>query len=145
MIEPARVGLRLATLAVTIMLGACAHLWPWGRAAAGPPPMVTELVAEAVEGGAGVSLPQTWNRNTLRVALNGVAGEGEVKLRPLEGHDWPIRLEFAVQPGAFAHLELRGEQRVILNVPTSGAMTLLPLPLGVIAPNTKMLTLRYGP
>ena len=94
--------------------------------------------------GATPALVQTWDRNTLHVALERVAGEGEFRLRPVQGHGWPIRLEFSAQPGSFAHLELRGEQRVILSVPATGEVTLLPVPQGLYAPTTTELTLRYG-
>ena len=139
-----------------LSLSACAHVqrlnpahwhahWPWQHTAPLAEPVVTELVVEAAAGAVAPTVPQTWDRNTLRVALNSVAGEGEFSLRPLEGHDWPIRLEFAVQPGAFAHLEVRGAQRVILSVPAAGGVAVLPMPLGVVAPETKSLTLHYGP
>ena len=131
-----------------LLLGACSsmhRLWPRRHAPPAAEPLVHELVAEAADGAAAPALVQTWDRNTLRIALNSVAGEGEFKLRPLQGHDWPIRLEFAVQPGSFAHLELRGEQRVILSVPATGGVTVLSVPQGVYAPTTTALTLRYGP
>ena len=93
----------------------------------------------------GPPLEQSWIRNNLRVSLTAVSGEGDLSLRPLPGHAWPIRLEFLVQPGAFAHLEIRGDERVILSVPASGAATVLPVPLGVYAPATEALQLHYGP
>lgn len=148
----ARTGL-LATLA---LLGACSHVqrlkpanwhahWPWRHAPAAAQPPIVELMVEAPEGVNGPVLMQSWERNTLRVALNSIAGEGEFKLRPIPGHDWPLRLEFAVQPGAFARLELRGEQRVILSVPAAGDPLVLHVPQGVYAPTTPALTLHYGP
>ena len=76
--------------------------------------------------------------------LSGVCGDGEFRLRPSPGHGWPIRLEFAVRPGAFAHLEISGEQRVILSVPATGSVTVLPVPLGIYAPATGELPLHYG-
>jgi hypothetical protein len=90
-------------------------------------------------------LPQTWDRNALRVDLTGMTGEGEMKLRLAQGHGWPIRLEFAVRPGSFKHLEVRGEQRVVMSVPDAGAVTVLPVPQGLYAPATAELTLHYGP
>jgi hypothetical protein len=147
---------RIGLLVLLVLLGACSHLpriktphwhahWPWRHAPPAPEPAVNELVVETTAGVAVATLSQTWDRNTLRLALTGVAGEGELKLRPVQGHGWPIRLEFAVQPGSFAHLDLRGEQRVILTVPATGAVTVLPVPQGVFAPRTTELQLRYGP
>ena len=159
MIEAARNARRSALSiglpALLLALGACSHLptlkpsgWhahlPWHHAPAAPELAVNEMVVETPEGAVAPTLPQTWDRNTLRIALNSLAGEGEIRLRPVQGHGWPIRMEFAVQPGTFAHLELRAEQRVILAVPASGAVTVLPVPQGVYAPGTTELTLHYG-
>lgn len=143
-----RAWVRHALPLALLLLGACSsmhRLWPRRHAPPAPEALVHELVAEAADGAAAPALAQTWDRNTLRIALNSVAGEGEFKLRPLQGHEWPIRLEFAVQPGSFAHLELRGEQRVILSVPVTGGVTVLSVPQGVYAPTTTALTLHYGP
>jgi hypothetical protein len=151
---------RLSVLALLALLGGCSHLrqlepshwhsqwhphWPWRHAPPAPEAPVNELVVATEAGTAAPALVQSWNRNTLRVALNGVAGEGELRLRPVPGHGWPIRLEFAVQPGSFAHLELRGEQRVILSVPAAGGLAVLQVPQGVIAPATAEVRLHYGP
>jgi hypothetical protein len=140
-------GARCLLLASLAMLAACSHLqalWPWHEKPPAPEPTVHELVVMAGEGATAPAISQTWDRNALRVALTGVAGDGELRLRPARGHDWPIRLEFAVQPGAFAHLEVRGEQRVIMSVPASGGVAILPVPLGIYAPGTSELTLHYG-
>ena len=144
---PLRAGARLVLIAVLTLLGACSHmqkLWPWHHAAPAPAPAVTELEVIMAAGETAPVLAQTWDRNALRVGLEGLAGAGEFKLRPVQGHGWPIRLEFSVRPGAFAHLEVRGVQRVIINVPTAGAVAVLPVPQGVYAPATRELTLRYG-
>ncbi|HEV7432319.1 MAG TPA: hypothetical protein VGN77_04690 [Steroidobacteraceae bacterium] len=139
-------GLVLA--AVAAGLGACSHLhnlWPWHHAAAAPESATNELVVVAAEGMTAPVLAQTWDRNALRVELTALAGEGELRLRPSQGHGWPIRLEFAVRPGSFKHLEVRGEQRVTMSVPDAGAETVLPVPQGLYAPATPELTLHYGP
>ena len=140
-------GRRYALIASLALLGGCSHLqalWPWHQQPPPPPPAANELIVVVKEGATAPVLLQTWDRNALRVALNGVAGDGEIKLRPVHGHDWPMRLEFAVQPGSFAHLEVRGEQRVIMSVPASGGVAILPVPQGIYAPATSELTLRYG-
>jgi hypothetical protein len=138
-----------------VLVGGCSHMqrlepshwhahWPWHHAPAAAEPPVNELVVEAAAGTAAPELLQTWDRNALRVALDRLAGEGELKLHPVEGHGWPIRLEFAVQPGSFQQLEVRGEQRVILLVPVTGGVAVLPVPQGLYASTTLELTLRYG-
>lgn len=137
-------GLLLGGLA---LLAGCSHLqamWPWHHKPPAPEPIVHELVVETGAGAGAPAISQTWDRNALRIALNGVAGDGELRFRPAHGHEWPIRLEFAVQPGAFAHLEVRGEQRVIMSVPASGGVAILKVPLGIYAPGTSELTVRYG-
>jgi hypothetical protein len=147
-IPPPGAGARIALIAAMTLLSACSHvqkLWPWHHAPAAPAAPVTELEVIARGGESVTVLPQTWDRNALRVSLESLAGEGELSVRPVQGHGWPIRLEFAVRPGSFAHLEMRGEQRVIINVPTSGAVAMLAVPQGLYAPATKQLTLRYGP
>lgn len=118
--------------------------WPWHRAPAAPEPPVSELVVDGTGGASAPMLMQTWDRNTLRISLEGLAGAGELKLVPVQGHGWPIRLEFAVQPGSFQQLEVRGEQRVVLVVPATGGVAVLPVPQGLYAPTTQALTLRYG-
>jgi hypothetical protein len=146
----------IAVLVALAGLAACSHVaklapshwhahWPWRHAPAPPEPPVHELLAEFPADTSGPQLEQSWNRNNLRVSLTAVSGEGELSLRPMPGHAWPIRLEFLVQPGSFAHLEIRGDERVILSVPATGAATALPVPLGVYLPATAALTLHYGP
>ena len=137
-------GLLVASL---VLLGGCSHLqalWPWHKAPPAPEPTVHELVVQPGEGKTAPTLEQTWNRNALRVVLVDVSGDGEFRLRPARGHDWPIRLEFAVRPGSIGHLEVRGEQRVIMSVPATGSVAILQLPQGIYAPATGELTLRYG-
>lgn len=143
---PART-VRGALLAGLVLLGGCSHLqalWPWHQKPPAPPPQVQELVVVTDSGASVPSVTQTWDRNTLRVALDGLAGTGELRLRPARGHVWPIRLEFAVRPGGFAQLDVRGDQRVIMSVPASGPVAVLPVPLGIYAPGTGELILRYG-
>jgi hypothetical protein len=138
----------LALVGLGAGLAACSHmqhLWPWHHAPAAPPPAATELVVVPVAGSTAPVLAQSWDRNALRVDLTGIAGEGELKVAPAQGHGWPIRLEFAVRPGSFRHLEVHGAQRVIMSVPDSGAVTVLPVPQGTYVAATPELTLHYGP
>jgi hypothetical protein len=151
---------RAAALAAVLIslaaLGACGHLarlgpsnwhahWPWRHAPEAPEPPASELRAEFPAGATGPELAQSWNRNNLRVALTALSGEGELSLSPAPGHAWPIRLEFLVQPGSFAHLEIRGDERLILSVPGAGEPTVLPVPLGIYSSHTETLRLHYGP
>jgi hypothetical protein len=132
---------------LALLLGGCSHLqamWPWHHKPPPPEPVVHELVVVTPDGANPPAISQTWDRNALRVALTGIAGDGELRLRPAQGHEWPLRLEFAVQPGSFAHLELRGEQRVIMTVPATGGVAILPVPVGTYARGTSELTLHYG-
>jgi hypothetical protein len=143
-----RAGARLVLLALATGLGACSHiqnLWPWHHAPAAPELATNELVVVAAQGVTAPVLAQTWDRNALRVELTSITGEGELKLRPSQGHGWPIRLEFAVRPGSFKHLEVRGEQHLTLTVPDAGPVTVLSVPQGLYAPATTELTLHYGP
>jgi hypothetical protein len=145
----------LPVLIILALLGGCSHMqrlepshWnahmPWHHAPPAPEPPVNELVVEAAGASAAPALSQTWNRNTLRVALDRLAGEGDLTLRPVQGHGWPIRMEFAVQPGSFQRLELRGDQRVILAVPATGGIAVLVVPQGLYASTTAELQLHYG-
>lgn len=151
-----RVCMVRGLLAALGLLTGCAHLhaphpssWhahlPWHHPPAPAEPVVNELVVEAAAGAEAPRLEQSWDRNTLRVNLAWLAGEGELRLRPLQGHDWPIRMEFGVQPGSFAHLEIRGEQRVILSVAATGTVHTLAVPQGTYAPATRELVIHYGP
>jgi hypothetical protein len=151
---------RAAALAAVFIslaaLGACSHLaqlspshwhahWPWRHAPGAPEPPAHELRADYSAGASGPELVQSWNRNNLRVALTALSGEGDFSLGPAAGHAWPIRLEFLVQPGSFAHLEIRGDERVILSVPATGEPTVLAVPLGIYSSHTEALSVHYGP
>ena len=152
---PHRALAALPALLVLGLLGGCSHLqrlepshWnlrmPWRHAPPPPEAPVNELVVEAAGGSAPPALTQTWDRNTLRVALDRLSGEGELTLRPLQGHDWPIRMEFAVLPGSFQRLEVRGDQRVVMAVPATGGVAVLPVPQGLYASTTTELKVHYG-
>src|SRR5664279_2850247 len=112
--------LLISLLAGCLLLGGCATAlhptkWrlPWRHAPAAEPAQVNEL---GVEGDAAASVKQTWQRNTLRIDLTGVSPVGTLKLRANTADGGALRMEFAVRSGAFASLEVRGEQRVVFNV-----------------------------
>jgi len=147
-------AVRAAALASLLFLGACSHLarvspshWhmprhmPWHHKQAPAEPPAQELVLDGGEQG----LPQAWVRNTLTADLAAYAGEGTLSLRRAPGHDWPIRLAFQVRAGSFGHLEVQGDQRVVLAVPADGGTVLLQVPPRLYSSSTPSLTLRYGP
>jgi hypothetical protein len=141
---------RASLLLALGLLGACAHVrslspshWPMPWKKAPPPP--AETVHELTVPGSDTDLPQAWDRNTLRVDLSGYTGEGGINLQRAAGHDWPIRMAFTVRPGGFNHLELRGDQRIVLTVPADGQTTVLNVPPGIYNQGTNSLELHYGP
>lgn len=136
----------LAALAAA--LAGCTHvhaakLWPFHHRAAPPPEAVNELVAEAPPGGAGIAVSQYWDRNTLLVDLSAAAGDGGLRLRPAAGTTWPVRIEFRVQPGSIARLEVDGAQRITFSVPASGSPVVLKLDPGVYSARTAALDLEW--
>jgi hypothetical protein len=138
----------LAILAA--LLAGCSHLhvarlWPFHHKTAAAPEAVNELVAEAAEGVPTVSMGQYWDRNTLLVDLSAASGEGSVRLRPAAGATWPVRLEFRVQSGSVARLEVAGAQRVSYVVPASGGQVVLKLDPGVYTARTAVLTVTWHP
>jgi len=129
-----------------LALGGCSTLGKlafWRKPAVAPE-IAQELVAEAPAGGDPPALPQTWQRNAVRVDLTAVAGEGSMKIRPIAGHAWPVRIEFLVRPGSFAQLEVRADQRVILNVPAGAEAVVLRLPAGVYSATTRVMEIGWG-
>jgi hypothetical protein len=90
-------------------------------------------------------IAQYWDRNTLLVDLTHVAGEGGATLTPVSANGgWPVRLEFRVQPGAVARLQVLGAQRVTFIVPAHGAAELLQLDPGVYLADTARITLQWS-
>ena len=143
-------AVRAAALAAALFLGACSHLgrvspshWhmPWHHKQAPAEPPAQELVLEGSDQG----LPQAWVRNTLVTDLGAQAGEGTLVLRRAPGHDWPIRMAFQVRPGSFGHLEVQGDQRLVLAVPADGGVVLLQVPPRLYSSSTPSITLKYGP
>jgi hypothetical protein len=147
----ARLMPALVVLAAT--LAGCSHLhvphphaarlWPFHHKAATPPEAVNELVADTPDGSPAPGLSQYWDRNTLLIDLSAAAGEGSVRLRPAAGTSWPIRLEFRVQPGSIARLQIQGAQRVTYAVPAAGSPVLLKLDPGVYTTRTAALVIEW--
>lgn len=122
-----------------------ARLWPFHHKLAAAPEAVNELVAESAEGLSAVSMAQYWDRNTLLVDLSAASGEGRVRLRPAAGTSWPVRMEFRVQPGSIARLQVQGAQRVSYVVPSAGSAVVLKLDAGVYTPRTAQLEVEWHP
>jgi hypothetical protein len=131
-------------LALCVALTACGMHWPWRHRKPSPPPPVQELIIAPADAATSAPILQFWDRNTLQLDLTGVSGEGAATLRPQPGHAWPIRLEFKVQPGRFAHLEVSGAQRVVFEVPAQGAPVVFRLAPGSYAKDTAQITARWS-
>ena len=136
--------------ALSLSLSACALHLPWKRRPPPAPQPVHQLTIApdtgAAGGAAGVSavITQFWDRNTLLLDLTAVGGEGGAILTPIAALGWPVRLEFRVQPGSFARLEVLGAQRVVFAVPSQGAPLLLHLAPGAYRTDTGQITIRWS-
>jgi len=133
-----------AVLAAVVGLGttlpAWALHWPWQHHARRTPAQAVSVLAVAQ----GARIAQYWDRNTLLVDLTRLRGAGSATLTPLPAQGgWPVRLEFRVQPGTIARLQVRGAQRVTFVVPAHGAAEVLKLDPGVYLADTARLTLRW--
>jgi hypothetical protein len=140
---------RAAAVMLAILVAGCSHLpsvhWPWRPKPAPPPQPVYELVITG-EGGATVSFPQYWVRNTLLIDLHGASGTGSLVLKPRNGASWPVRLAFRVTPGAIGVLEVRADQRTLLPITPAGFKPIdLELVPGIYTPRTAKMTVSWGP
>lgn len=141
-------GKAAGVLVLTTVLAGCSHLhwpqWPW-RHKPTPPPEVHEL-DETSEGGAAASFPQYWMRNTLVVDLQGASGTGSVTLKPREHTEWPIRVAFKVMPGSVGEIEVKGAQRVVLPITTTGTKPIvIELTPGTFSMKTPQMVVSWGP
>jgi hypothetical protein len=141
---------RLSLLAAALSLSAPAwalHLpslhWPWHHHGAKGPEAVHELSIQ-MQDGAAQAIPQYWDRNTLLLDMTAVSGEGRAVVTPRPGTGWPVRLEFRVQSGSIANLEVSGVQRVLFSVPTQGTPSVLHLDPGVYLATTAAITLHWS-
>lgn len=136
----------LALAAVCLALVACSHLhWPFRR----KPPAPEVAHALAITTPAGVptsSYPQYWQRNTVVLDLQLISGSGEIEVRPLPNHAWPVRIALRVRPGSVGQLEAQADQRIVIPVTASGAKPLdLELPPGVYSASSMQMSVRWGP
>jgi len=111
--------------------------WPWRHRAPPAPQPVQELSAPA-------PILQFWDRNTLLLDLTALRGEGTATLMPVAARGWPIRIEFRVQPGSIAHLEVQGRERVVFEVPGQGAPVVFRLAPDAYVADTPKISLRWS-
>lgn len=108
------------------------------------PEVAHEIVADPGPGAMALSLPQTWQRNAVRVDVSALASSGTLKILPAAGHSWPIRLEFLARPGNFTRLQVVGDQRVLFSIPADGDAAVLKVPVGVYSSTTRQLVLTWN-
>jgi hypothetical protein len=134
----------VALAALLCSLGGCALHWPWHRR---PPPKPEPLHVLTVAPAAGAdtvsSIAQVWDRNTLQLDLTAAGAQGAATLTP-PAKGWPVRLEFRVQPGGLAKLQVRGAQEQTFVVPAQGAPLLLKLSPSVYDAATERITLQWS-
>jgi hypothetical protein len=144
--------LALLTLS-TMLLAGCSSLdllkprWPFSSRSAPAPEVVDELTFESVGEVPVSAFPQFFRRNTLIVDMTAAGAAGAVTLRPHTRFGWPVRVAFRVRPGAFAALELVGDQRLVLPVVADGhrATLDLELPPGFVpARDDRAIEVRWG-
>jgi hypothetical protein len=135
-------------LAAVLGLAGCASLsthLPW-RHKAPPPPEVSTALTVATPEGTALSWPQVWERNDVVLDMSAVASTGTAVVMPRSGLAWPVRVALRVTPGAIGAIDVRGAQRLVLPVPTSGKGSLsIELPPGIYVAATKQITLAWGP
>lgn len=125
-------------------LSACALHWPWQHRPPPPPQPVQQLSIVPDASAAATMIAQFWDRNALLLDLTAASGEGGATVTPISGLGWPVRLEFRVQPGRIARLEVLGAQRVVYAVPSQGAPLLLRLAPAAYRADTAQITLRWS-
>ncbi len=121
--------------------------WPFQARALPAPEVVDELVFESRPETAVSAFPQYFRRNTLIIDLSAAGAAGTVTLRPKTRFGWPVRVAFRVRPGAFAVLEVRGQQRLLLPVTAGGQRRTidLELPPGFVAARSaQAIEVRWG-
>jgi hypothetical protein len=146
-VKPARPLRALVSLGLCALLAGCALHWPWRHRAAPAPQPVHELSIQplgAQNAAAAAPIAQYWDRNTLLLDLTALQGEGAVTLTPTLARGWPVRLEFRVQPGRIAHLEVQGSSRVVFEVPAQGKPLVLKLGPDAYVRGTAALSLRWS-
>lgn len=118
--------------------------WPWSHRPTPGPLAVHEVLLESGGEELVMQAPQYWDRNTLLIDLQAAQGAGSLRIKPIAGRGWPIRLEFRVQPGRIGQLTVSGAQRVVFLVPAQGDPVVLQLQPGVYVPSTPAIELHWS-
>jgi hypothetical protein len=119
--------------------------WPWRHRAPPAPQPVQELSLQAPPGAsAAAPILQFWDRNALLLDLTALRGDGAATLVPAAARGWPIRIEFRVQPGSIAHLEVQGRERVVFEVPGQGAPVVFKLAPDAYLPDAPRISLQWS-
>ena len=127
-----------ACLCLCLCLAGCGWHWPWRHRTPAAPQPVQELSVDGT-----TSIQQFWDRNTLLLDLTALRGDGEAHLKAT--HGWPVRIEFKVQPGSMALLEVRALERTVFEVPAEGAKpVVLKLAPGSYAADTPQIVIRWS-
>jgi len=137
-VMPKRAGSIAVALLLCAGLAGCAMHWPWRHRPAPAPQPVQDLTIESA-----AQILQFWDRNTLQLDFTAVRGDGSATLTPVAARGWPIRLEFRVQPGSVAHLEVHGRERIVFEVPAQGAPVTFRLAPDAYVPDTPQISLRW--
>lgn len=144
---------RIGLIGSVLALCGCAHLprphlassWPWRAPPAAAPEAVRELQVSVP---ADMPMPivlQYWHRNALLIDMQGVASSGRFTLTPRAGTGWPVRMEFRVQPGRFAVLELAGAQRVVYPIASAvDTPVVIAADPGLYPPAASQITVSWG-
>jgi hypothetical protein len=133
----------LGALAGSVLAG-CAPHWPWkSHAARGPAAVQVVSVQVAGASAAAPAIAQYWDGAALLLDLRGQGGEGSATLSAPEGGRWPPRMEFRVQPGQIARLEVLAGERTQFEVPAEGAPVVLHLRLDGYRGETPAITLHW--
>ncbi|HEY5019385.1 MAG TPA: hypothetical protein VII17_00065 [Steroidobacteraceae bacterium] len=142
---------RPGSVAVVVLLCAglagCAMHWPWRHRPPPAPQPVQELSIQpqaSPAAAAPAQILQFWDRNTLLLDLTALRGDGAVTLTPVASRGWPIRLEFRVQPGSVARLEVQGRERIVFEVPEQGAPVVFKLVPDAYVRDTPQITVRWN-
>jgi hypothetical protein len=132
---------RLLPVALLCMgaLAGCALHWPWKARAARGPAAVEVLGVQPANSG----IAQYWDGAALLLDLSGQQGEGSATLSAPQGARWPPRMEFRVQPGRIAQLEVLAGERTQFEVPAQGAPVVLRLRLDGYRGDTPTITLHW--
>jgi hypothetical protein len=108
------------------------------------PEWVHELQVTAPAGEAMPVVLQFWDHNTRVMDLQEVPASGQIRLSPSEGGHWPARIGFRMSSRRFQQLEVRGAQRIVLNVAGEGTPVTAELPPGIYDAGTPELRIGWG-